>query len=160
MKSIIEFVLPDPGFRTRSRIVELGPNDYRVQYQNAGEPGVWLDEVWFPWVHKNMAAAMITGALAIAKESQSMRAAIDFLRECEGDSVQIFSDNPDEGPGCAIDVCGDWTQWVDIRIEGDSLNHCLQRAVGSKLAKAMDDPAQARHVYEKHMMESGFPEKA
>lgn len=46
----------------------------------------------------------------------------------EGNSVEIYCDNPEGNPNNAIAVCGDYTDWDYRRIEGDSLMNCLEEA--------------------------------
>lgn len=55
---------------------------------------------------------------------------IERLRTAEGNSVTLICDNPDFNgqPNCAIDVCGDWTAWLDRRFTGDTILEALQAA--------------------------------
>lgn len=59
---------------------------------------------------------------------------IEILRDMEGDSVEILSDNADFGNGsnCAIHCNGDWTQFTTRRFEGDTILDCLEDAMRAK----------------------------
>jgi hypothetical protein len=58
---------------------------------------------------------------------------IDFLRSEEGDYIGIPCDNPDfGGPGCYVEVIGNWTQWETKRSVGDTLLQCLVQAAQSR----------------------------
>lgn len=57
--------------------------------------------------------------------------AIEVLRESEGNSVQIFCDNPEplnSEDRNAIYVCGDFTGWEEVQYTGASLLDCLMKA--------------------------------
>lgn len=58
-------------------------------------------------------------------------AAIEWLRSCEGDTVQILCDNPDpdgRDDQAAVICCGGWTNYQDERFNGDSVLAALDRA--------------------------------
>ena len=59
--------------------------------------------------------------------------AINELREEEGSSVEILSDNVDaaDQPNCAVICNGDWTMWEDQRFGGDTLDQALAEALGT-----------------------------
>lgn len=52
------------------------------------------------------------------------------LRDGEGSSVTLLCDNPDFNgqPNNAIEVCGEWTDWKDVRFTGDTLNAAVLSA--------------------------------
>jgi hypothetical protein len=61
--------------------------------------------------------------------------AIGELTAEEASGVNILSENADfGGPNRAVEVCGPWTDYVDIRFDGDDLLQCLERAVEAKRA--------------------------
>lgn len=55
---------------------------------------------------------------------------VEMLTQEEADSVTILSPNPDFNghPGYAITVSASWTNYEDVRFEGDSLLDCLDQA--------------------------------
>lgn len=53
---------------------------------------------------------------------------IDQLRAEDGHSVMIHCDNPDGTPNCAVEVCGDWTEWEFVRFTGATVLEALQAA--------------------------------
>ncbi len=56
--------------------------------------------------------------------------AIKQLSRDEGNSVTIFAANPDfGGPDYAIEVCGDWTNWVSSRYTGRTISEALEKAI-------------------------------
>lgn len=57
---------------------------------------------------------------------------VEALRAEEGDSVLILSDNPDGPPNNAIEVCGAWTDWKEVRYDGDTLNDALLKAIAAR----------------------------
>jgi hypothetical protein len=57
---------------------------------------------------------------------------IEKLREHEGDSVTLLCDNPEGPPNNAIVLCGAWSDWKDMRVEGETLLGALQEAVKNK----------------------------
>lgn len=60
-------------------------------------------------------------------------AAINILREHEGDSVTLYSDNPDfDGPNNIIEASGDWTKWLPVQFGHDTMLQCLEKAVAAK----------------------------
>ena len=67
---------------------------------------------------------------------QEIVGAIEELRSEEGDSVTIISPNANfnDQPNEAIEVCGDWTNWLDKRFTGETLREALQAAVKAKAA--------------------------
>lgn len=56
---------------------------------------------------------------------------INTLRDEEGHSVTIVSDNADFNgqPNCLITCMGDWTNWEDRRFSGDTVIECLRAAM-------------------------------
>lgn len=59
--------------------------------------------------------------------------AINDLRATEGASVTILCDNPEySGAACAIEVCDDWTDYVNRRFEGDTVLVALTEALARK----------------------------
>lgn len=68
-----------------------------------------------------------------AGQAEAILAALERLREDEGNSVEILCRNPDpDGPeDQAIIACGHWTDWQSRRFEGRSLLECLQAAVAA-----------------------------
>lgn len=70
-------------------------------------------------------------------------AGIQILRDEEGDSVQIVSDNADFNglPNCLIVCCGSWTDWEDRRFTADTLFLCITQAVLEKAAFDSRSPA-------------------
>jgi len=66
-------------------------------------------------------------------EFRRLVALINELRAGEGWSVTLMNDNPDfGGPNCAIEVCGDWTNWCTRRFSGHTLEAALRAAVSEK----------------------------
>lgn len=55
---------------------------------------------------------------------------IEALRAPEGHSITLICDNPDFNgkPNCAVDVCGDWTDWEDKRFEADTIFEAINYA--------------------------------
>jgi len=55
---------------------------------------------------------------------------IETLRAPEGHSVTLMCDNPDFNgqPNCAIEVCGDWTNWHPKRFTGETVLDALRSA--------------------------------
>lgn len=55
---------------------------------------------------------------------------IESLRTAEGHSVTLVCDNPDFNgqPNCAVEVCGNWTDWQQRRITGESILGVLREA--------------------------------
>ena len=67
------------------------------------------------------------------REALRILSMINKLREDEGSSVTIVCDNPEfSGPACQIQVFGDWTNWVDQHIYGESIAECLKKALEVK----------------------------
>lgn len=59
--------------------------------------------------------------------------AIGYLTDEEASAVNILAENASfEGVNRAVECCGDWTNYVDVRFEGDNLLQCLERAVTAK----------------------------
>lgn len=67
-------------------------------------------------------------------DCQKIVDALNYLREEEGDTVILFSDNPgfDGQPNRQIDCNGDWTNWADRRFGGDTLLEALEKAADEK----------------------------
>jgi hypothetical protein len=59
---------------------------------------------------------------------------IHALRADEGDSVTILCDNPEGPPNNAVECCGFWTEWNDLRFGGETLLAALQAAVADRVA--------------------------
>ena len=57
--------------------------------------------------------------------------AVDALRACEANSVEIHSDNADFNglPNCAVTVTGAWTDWRPVTFRSESVLGCLQDAL-------------------------------
>lgn len=54
---------------------------------------------------------------------------VELLTQDEASSVTINNPNPDfGGPAYVIDVSGEWTDYKDVRFEGDTLLACLDEA--------------------------------
>lgn len=53
---------------------------------------------------------------------------IHALRADEGDSVTILCDNPEGPPNNAVECCGAWTEWNDLRFDGETLLDALRAA--------------------------------
>ena len=73
----------------------------------------------------------------IEKTNRALRMAnaIDFLRSEEGDSVTVLCDNPEfDGPHNCIETGGAWTEWVDKRFCGDTLQEALEKACEARKA--------------------------
>lgn len=61
--------------------------------------------------------------------------AIGELNADEGNSVTILAANPDfGGDNYAIEVQGDWTNWLPVRYGGDTVREALEKAVEVKRA--------------------------
>ncbi len=65
MKILGEFTMAQPAYRTASRLVERDNGKIGLQYQHAGEPGVWCDEQWLPFHNDNMDAVLRAAATLI-----------------------------------------------------------------------------------------------
>lgn len=69
----------------------------------------------------------------ICAQAQTIVAGLNILRYEEGNSVEVFCDNP-EGPPNNASVCfGEWTHWSSKRFEGESLLDAINKAVEEKL---------------------------
>lgn len=66
-------------------------------------------------------------AYRAAKEAWDL---VDKLRAPEGHAITLICDNPDFNgqPNCAIEVCGDWTDWQAKRFTGDTVMEALRKA--------------------------------
>lgn len=62
MRVIGEITLPEPAFRTATRLVEHDNGLLGIQYQHDGEPGAWLNDEWMPFIQVNMDAIIRTSA--------------------------------------------------------------------------------------------------
>lgn len=64
------------------------------------------------------------------------------LRAGEGNSVELFCDNPDFNgqPNCAVEVVGEWTEWEQRRFTGDTMLEALRAAHTAMLAAAPTPP--------------------
>lgn len=60
---------------------------------------------------------------------------IDELRAGEGSSVTILCENPDGPPNHAVEACGDWTGWKDLRFGADTLLAALMLAAEARRRK-------------------------
>lgn len=70
----------------------------------------------------------------IAKALNTM-AALDHLTASEGGAVTVLAPNADfVGPGAAIEVVADWTNWQTVRYEADTPLAALQLAVSNPMA--------------------------
>lgn len=59
--------------------------------------------------------------------------AICELTDEEASGVNILAENASfDGVNRAVECCGDWTNYVDRRFEGDNLLQCLELAVKAK----------------------------
>lgn len=66
-------------------------------------------------------------------DSLNQRAAIDFLRAGEDDTVEMVCDNPDfSGPNNLLWVTGMWTGFDCRRFAGESIAKALEAAVAAK----------------------------
>ena len=110
-------------------------------------PAVWAGLLWMcAWlVIKSRRNAEQAEAIVMELETRQERreraiecwTLLEELREQEGHTVTLCCDNPDGPPDAAIQVCGDWTEWDEVRIEGQTVLECLQKAVRAK--RAFDD---------------------
>ncbi len=57
---------------------------------------------------------------------------IHALRTDEGDSVTILCDNPEGQPNNAVECCGAWTEWNDLRFDGETLLGALRSACAAR----------------------------
>jgi hypothetical protein len=57
---------------------------------------------------------------------------VHTLRADEGDSVTILCDNPEGPPNNAVECCGAWTEWNDLRFDGETLLGALKAAVSAR----------------------------
>lgn len=131
MKVICELVLPEPAFRTRSRIIENDGGTFAMQYQHDGEPGRWIDEEAFPWSVQNQAAAIKAAADALALNAISIEREINFLREGAGDTLNIGCDHEEERL-CTIICNANFTGWQDRNFSGETLLDALKNAASEK----------------------------
>lgn len=77
-------------------------------------------------------ALQIEGARLI-RAAQEL-ALIESLRAAEGSSVLLCCPNPDfDGPAQAIEVCGEWTGWIEKQFYGETLGECLLAAEAERL---------------------------
>ncbi len=82
------------------------------------------------------AAGFTAGRVSADTELECLRL-IHALRAEEGDEVTIFCDNPDPGASSkanAVQCCGEWTNWIDRRFDGDSLTEALKAAAEARRA--------------------------
>lgn len=93
----------------RRQIPEPCPNDGTPM-----EPDTWRDDAMV-MAEKMMDAACMSR--------------INELRENEGSSVVILSDNPAGGSNCAIEVIDEWTGWKPKFFEGETILGVLTRAL-------------------------------
>lgn len=67
---------------------------------------------------------------------------IDALREGEGSSVTICSENPDfNGSNSCVLICDWWTGWTDQRFEGASVLDALNKALEARDKTACETTA-------------------
>lgn len=59
-------------------------------------------------------------------------AMLHALREDEGDSVTLLCDNPEGPPNNAIECNGGWTDWVDRRFGGETIEQAVRLAYLAK----------------------------
>jgi hypothetical protein len=73
-------------------------------------------------------------AMQAVHDTLTMWSIIEELRTPEGHTVTLICDNPDFNgqPNCAVDVCGDWTVWVDERFAADTILGCLLAAKAAR----------------------------
>lgn len=65
--------------------------------------------------------------------------AIGELNCDEGNSVTILAANPDFiGEDYAIEVCGEWTEWRDLRFGGRTVLAALESAIAEQTAKTCE----------------------
>lgn len=77
------------------------------------------------------------------KELAKCMIAINDLRAAEGASVTILCDNPEySGAACAIEVCDDWTDYINRRFEGETVLEALVNALVAK--ESHDSPSDIR----------------
>lgn len=84
---------------------------------------------------RRLAEIALDGAYnsTVSKHAEHWRL-VRELTASEGNSVEIYCDNPEGPPNNGISVCGDFTEWEAKRIDGDSLLICLQEAKRMMLA--------------------------
>lgn len=94
---------------------------------------------WVPWEQFTKETIVDKPITPSAEELESQASAarwrlVEALRAEEGDSVTILCDNPDFNgqPNNAIEVCGAWTNWKEVRYDGDTLNDALLKAIAAK----------------------------
>lgn len=59
--------------------------------------------------------------------------AISELTNDEGSTLTLVGSNPDfNGPDQIIECSGDWSNYVDVQFQGESLVECLELAVDNK----------------------------
>lgn len=78
---------------------------------------------------------------AACEEAAETIALIEELREDEGDSVLIASDNADFNglPNCLITCFGNWTAWADVDFTGGTILACLKSAVSRRREVESDE---------------------
>ena len=91
-------------------------------------------------------------------DAEALVATINYLRADEGDVVTLVCDNPDFNgqPNNAVDCCGGWTDWKDLRFTGDSLFAAVSAAAG---AKAVETCAPAPFL-PREADQGSFPQEA
>lgn len=74
------------------------------------------------------------GVSGIELEVTSYWEMITELRDEEGSTVTIICDNADFNgqPDRAIECCGAWTGWQDVRFAFDKMEDCLKAAVEAR----------------------------
>jgi len=69
------------------------------------------------------------------RDALAIVAAIEILRQSEGDEVRILCDNPDGPPNNAIECNGEWTGFETERFASFNLLNALQNAVIARASR-------------------------
>lgn len=71
---------------------------------------------------------------AVEDDGMSFERLLNAMRSEEGDTVTLLADNPDFNgqPNNAIECCGSWTDWREVRFTGDTLRGALLAAYRSR----------------------------
>ena len=92
------------------------------------------------WIWTNWRSAMKANAelgealverLSSREDAQVIVDTINRLREDEGDSVEIFNDNPDDGPNTIIAVRWGFSD-EEAQFTGNDLRDCLMKAMEAR----------------------------
>lgn len=109
--------------RTELRIQALGAAISRRDWYAVEQAHAVIRDKFYS--HSTPAAPAVAG-------SEKVRAwnLVEALRAPEGHSVTLVCDNPDFNgqPNCAIEVCGNWTDWEQKRFTGETVLDALREA--------------------------------